>query len=485
MVYFSMRSNHDPDKIYYAYANEDFTGFESAPKQLFFSPTNNACIDADIIEKDNKYHMFFKSEDGKPGIKLAVSDKVNSGYEQVSPERVDKESHNVEGSSVFKLNNSDEWILMYDVYMKGRYQFAKSKDLETFEVIDDDISMNFHPRHGCVLPITQNELELLVSQWGSFNDPLIQAKAKDIKQQNIIIDGKNRHIHLPVKHNVEVDNFDPQLCGKMGFSVAPNGAQDFSKGAVDYQVKINNMGSEVFKVSVSEDCNPVIDGFYADPDILYSNKTGKYYIYPTTDGFDSWSGYYFKTFSSENLVDWKDEGVILDLKKDVSWANRNAWAPTAIEKKVGDCYKYYYYFTAAQKIGVAVSDNPTGPFKDKGEALIDQFPKGINYGQQIDPYVFSDPESDKNYLYWGNGYMAGVELNDDMMSVKEHTLKIMTPDNTYREGSCVFYRNGKYYFMWSEDDTRSPNYKVRYAVADSPLGDLTIPENNLVIEKTP
>ena len=238
-----------------------------------------------------------------------------------------------------------------------------------------------------------------------------------------------------------------------------------------------------YSVTASEDHNPVLDGFYADPDILYAEKTGKFYLYPTSDGFYNWGGYYFKTFSSDNLVDWKDEGVILNLRKDVSWANHNAWAPCIIEKKIDGEYKYFFYFTAQQKIGVAVADNPEGPFVDIGKALIDWKPDGINRGQEIDPDVFSDPKTGKSYLYWGNGYMVGVELSDDMLSIKKETLTIMTPDNTFREGTYVFYRNGTYYFMWSEDDTRSPNYKVRYAKSKTPLGKLTIPENNIVIQK--
>jgi hypothetical protein len=226
-----------------------------------------------------------------------------------------------------------------------------------------------------------------------------------------------------------------------------------------------------------------LEGFYADPDIMYSNKTGRYYIYPTSDGFTNWSGTYFKTFSSDNLVDWKDEGVILDLKKDVDWAGRNAWAPCIIEKKTGENYSYYYYFTAAQKIGVAVSDNPAGPFSDSGKPLVNFKPKGITGGQEIDPDVFQDPKTGKYYLYWGNGYLAGAELNDDMVSIKMETLRVMTPDETFREGTYIIFRDEIYYFMWSEDDTRSPNYKVRYAKASSPLGKLTIPENNVVIRQ--
>ena len=184
-------------------------------------------------------------------------------------------------------------------------------------------------------------------------------------------------------------------------------------------------------------------------------------------------------------MSWKDEGVILDLKKDVSWTDRNAWAPTMIEKKIGDDYKYFYYFTAAQKIGVAVSDSPTGPFVDSGKPLISSRPKDFTGGgQEIDPDIFADPISGKNYLYWGNSYLACVELNDDMISTKENTIKLMTPDTTFREGAEVFYRKGIYYFLWSEDDTRSPNYRVRYAMSNKPMGELTIPENNLILAKS-
>jgi GH43 family beta-xylosidase len=227
----------------------------------------------------------------------------------------------------------------------------------------------------------------------------------------------------------------------------------------------------------------VLTGYYADPDILYSDKTKKYYIYPTSDGFENWSGTYFKTFSSANLVNWKDEGVILDLNKDVSWAKKNAWAPCIIEKKINGKYKYFYYFTAAQKIGVAVADDPAGPFTDIGKALVDQRPTGITRGQVIDPDVFTDPQTGKSYLYWGNGFMAVAELNEDMVSFKQETIQVIKTDNTFREGTTVFFRKGKYYFFWSEDDTRSENYRVRYGTSASPLGPIAVPANNVVIEK--
>jgi hypothetical protein len=405
MVYWSMKHGDGQDIIYYAYANADFTDFEGEPKQLFFPENGKSCIDGDIILKDGTFHMFYKTEGHGNGIKLATTNSLTSGkwtehegYKQQTPEAV-------EGSGVFRLINTDTYILMYDVYMKGKYQFCESTDLENFRVIDHEISMDFHPRHGSVIPVTRRELKALTAKWG-----------------------------MP-------EDFPP----------------------------IGN--------------NPALTGYYADPDIIYSNKTKKYYIYPTSDGFDGWGGYYFKTFSSDNLKDWTDEGVIIDLKKDVSWANRNAWAPCIEEKKVDGKYKYYYYFTAAQKIGVAVAEDPAGPFVDSGKALIDFRPEGVKGGQEIDPDVFTDPKTGKSYLYWGNGYMAVAELNKDMVSIKKETVQVRTPDKTFREAISVFYRKGTYYFLWSEDDTRSENYRVRYGTSTSPTGVITIPENNLILAK--
>jgi beta-xylosidase len=238
--------------------------------------------------------------------------------------------------------------------------------------------------------------------------------------------------------------------------------------------------------------NPVIEAFYADPGTLYAEKTGKYYIYPTHDGFPGWGGRDFQVFSSPDLKDWKFERTILTLGDDVKWSDGNAWAPCIMERKRPDgTYKYYFYFCGALKgdgrkcIGCAVADDPLGPFTDIGRPVIDFKPEGVRGGQEIDPDVFRDPVSGKYYLYWGNGYMAGAELADDMLSVKRETVKVFRPGRTFREGTNVIFRNGRYYFSWSVDDTGSPNYHVRYATADSPLGDLTVPRDNIVIEKEP
>lgn len=482
MIYWSMKHGNDPDKIYYAYANADFTDLETEPKQLFLSPTNGACIDGDIVFKDGKYHLFFKTEGEGAGIKIAVSDKLTGGY-VLRDKYVQQTKDPVEGAGVFKLNKGDDYILMYDVYTKGKYQFTKTKDLEHFTVIDEDVTMNFHPRHGTVIPITFQEAETLVSKWMMPGDVMLSAHSTAIKKINIVLDTAGRKLILPVKPATKLNLFNPGFISFPGIKITPVAAQNFATGPVKYSVQVKGKEIQTYLVTTRKNNNPVLDGYYADPDILYAEKTGKFYIYPTSDGFDNWSGTNFKAFSSENLVDWKDEGVILDLREDVSWAKRNAWAPCIIEKKTGHQYKYFYYFTAAQKIGVAVADNPAGPFIDAGKALVDKFPGGVTHGQQIDPEVFTDPKTGKSYLYWGNMYMAVAELNEDMISIKNETIKVITPDSTFREGTTVFYRKGIYYFMWSEDDTRSENYRVRYGTSDSPFGKIRIPGNNLVIAK--
>lgn len=166
MVYWSMKHGDGPDIIYYAYANADFTDLEGEPKQLFFPENGKSCIDGDIVYKDGLFYMFYKTEGHGNGIKLATTDNLTSGNWTEYPDYKQQTTEAVEGSSIFKLINSDTYILMYDVYMKGEYQFCESTDLMNFSVIDQKITMNFHPRHGSIIPITQEELKRVIDKWG-------------------------------------------------------------------------------------------------------------------------------------------------------------------------------------------------------------------------------------------------------------------------------------------------------------------------------
>ncbi|MBN1610452.1 MAG: family 43 glycosylhydrolase [Polyangiaceae bacterium] len=224
---------------------------------------------------------------------------------------------------------------------------------------------------------------------------------------------------------------------------------------------------------VGDPRNPILPGLNADPQIALFD--GVFYIYPTTDGFDGWSSSVFHVFSSPDLVSWTDEGVILDLPRDLSWADSRAWAP-GIARKNGT---FYYYFSADTQIGVATSSSPTGPFKDAlGKPLVTAGQYG---GQSIDPYAFTDDDG-RSYLYFGNGSVGHVvELNDDMISFQGTPRDIAV--SGFREGSVAFKRNGIYYFMWSEGDTRSEDYDVAYGTSTSPLGPFTKAAVNPILKK--
>ena len=166
MIYWSMKHGNGADIIYYAYANKDFTDIEGEPKPLFLPANGKSCIDGDIIYKNGLYHLFYKTEGNGNGIKKATTPSLTSGQWKESDDYKQQTKEAVEGSGIFPLIGTDKYILMYDVYMKGKYQFTESIDLENFKVIDHAVSMDFHPRHGTVIPITGKELKRLFKAYG-------------------------------------------------------------------------------------------------------------------------------------------------------------------------------------------------------------------------------------------------------------------------------------------------------------------------------
>lgn len=181
LVYFTVRFQNDEKLDFYgAYANKDFTGFEAEPK-LMFSPKFGG-IDGDIIFKDDKYHFFFKAntkKDGKEvknGIQQAVSATLKGPWKEDFKylDAYADTSVAVEGSSVFKMNNSEEYVLMYDVYTQGKYEFQISKDLFEFSKRPGSFSKNFNPRHGSVIGITKEEARRLNDKWDGVPSLLLQ-----------------------------------------------------------------------------------------------------------------------------------------------------------------------------------------------------------------------------------------------------------------------------------------------------------------------
>jgi len=176
MIYFTLQRTNDERKsliTYYAYANKDFTAFESEPKPLFAAKYGS--IDNDIIYTNGMYHLFYKGntkdangKEVKNGIQQATSKRLTGPYKEdfkYLDVYAGTKTH-VEGSSVFKLNDRNEYILMYDLYGSGRYEFQRSKDLTNFTQQPESFRKDFFPRHGSVISVTPDELERVQQQWG-------------------------------------------------------------------------------------------------------------------------------------------------------------------------------------------------------------------------------------------------------------------------------------------------------------------------------
>jgi hypothetical protein len=240
LVYFSLKYSGEPDKICYAYVNADFTDLESEPRQLFYSPDNAACIDGDIVRKGGRYFLFFKTEDRQPGIKIAVSDHLTGGYQLENKNYVQQTKEPVEGACTFKLNDGSGYVLIYDMYMSGRYQFTRSADLRNFKVMDEDVDMDFNPRHGTVMPITSVEGSRLTSEWLSPSPSLLTPLNKAIRPGGTAYDSTSGSVTLMVAPGTDLHRFDPAFVKYPGVFITPSGAQDFTKAGVSYVVRVGS-----------------------------------------------------------------------------------------------------------------------------------------------------------------------------------------------------------------------------------------------------
>ncbi|WP_183098548.1 family 43 glycosylhydrolase [Nocardioides pelophilus] len=298
-----------------------------------------------------------------------------------------------------------------------------------------------------------------------------------------LVDAATSTVTLPVEPGTDLTALDPTYTVVSGSAVDADGPADYSSPRT---VTVTAAGgtTRAWTVRAVELRSPVLPGLYADPNIVRFGDT--YYIYATTDGYAGWGGKEFYVWTSTDLVDWERSAEpILTLdgaNGDVPWATGNAWAPTIIERDG----KYYFYFSGhnptynRKTIGVAVADSPEGPFVAQPTAMILNN-EAVTSGQAIDPAAVQDPRTGRYYLFWGNGSPVYAELADDMVSIKQSTIRRIGGLTGFREGAFVNYREGVYYLTYSIDDTGSPDYRVGYATSDSIDGPWTY--RGLILEK--
>ena len=204
----------------------------------------------------------------------------------------------------------------------------------------------------------------------------------------------------------------------------------------------------------------ILPDFQADPTARVFGKT--VWIYPSHDiaGSKGWDMVDWHAFSSTDLVNWTDHGVIFGVKN-LTWASKYAWAPDCISRNG----KYYFYFPADFQIGVAVSKTPAGPFKDAlGKPLIVKNEGGTT---AMDPCIFIDDDG-QAYLYYGQNDLRVVKLNKDMITKKGEITNI--PVKNFHEGIWMHKRNGLYYLSYPSDKGDSIANQLEYSIGKTPYG---------------
>lgn len=233
--------------------------------------------------------------------------------------------------------------------------------------------------------------------------------------------------------------------------------------------------------------NPFITNqFTADPTArVFGDRV---YVYPSHDipaapgrGRAGWFVMEdYHVFSSANLTDWTDHGVIVTQNK-VPWVKPNSysmWAPDCIERNG----KYYFYFPTTPKdttvskgftIGVAVADKPTGPFVPQPLPI-----KGV---RGIDPNVLIDKDG-QAYLYWSQGNIYGAKLKSNMLELAEEPKTLgELPTKGLKEGPYVFERKGIYYLTYPHVENKTE--RLEYATSTSPLGPFTV--KGVIMDESP
>jgi len=264
---------------------------------------------------------------------------------------------------------------------------------------------------------------------------------------------------------------------------------------------------------------------FGDPYLLHASD-GRYYMYGTSlaDGFEA--------FVSDDLTNWESCGKIYQGGDTSQWCVDCFWAPEVYERDG----KYYLFFSANYrvnptnegenfKIGVAVSDSPSGPFKDLMNRPIFNPEYPI-----IDANVYFDDEAGRCYLYFSRccykhsveseiadslrlagsypeieeSWVYGIELKPDFSGVIGEPKLLLAPptrlddvqaewesrsatqgeaNRRWTEGSFLIKEKDTYYIMYSANCYQGKNYAVGYATAKDPLGPFQKASGNPVLQE--
>lgn len=234
------------------------------------------------------------------------------------------------------------------------------------------------------------------------------------------------------------------------------------------EILIRENGSD--KRKESNRMNPILPLYYAAPDVeahVWKSDPDRVYLYCSNDRIDGGGmDPYQNCFSSADLMHWEDHGIAFDARTAVNWTKVDNLPAIDVAEKDG---RYYYYFTApvdgVLMQCVASSDRPGGPFTDPKPIVGTEFP---SCG---DPSVLVD-EDGSAYLFWGQFYLRGGKLKDNMYELEPDTVDTMIlteQEHGFHEGSSI-RRRGEYYYLLYADTTRGKPTCLSYAKSKHPLG---------------
>lgn len=187
--------------------------------------------------------------------------------------------------------------------------------------------------------------------------------------------------------------------------------------------------------------NPVVPSSLPDPTIIKA-ADGWFYLYATEDTRNT------PIYKSKDLLKWTFVGTAFNSNTRPTFEpNGGLWAPDI--NYINGKYVLYYSMSVwggeeTCGIGVAVADNPEGPFIDKGKLFRSN---EIGVTNSIDQFYIED--GGKKYLFWGSfrGIYA-IELSDDGLSVKEGAEKQRIAGTAF-EGTYIYKKDGYYYLFAS------------------------------------
>ncbi len=481
MIYFTMRFKNLRNRLYYVYVNNDFNELTSEPKLLFEYPDQKTtAIDGDICHVNGKYILSYVAHEGTPGIKQAISDRINTGY-QFSPRWIDKEPKACEAPNVWKRIGEEKWVLMYDNYgiKKHNFGFVETSDFVNYKQLghfNDSImfSTNFdQPKHGAVVHLTDAEAWALAKHWNLDYDKLPSKEYAHIADKPLfrdpIYDGAADPIVVYNKQKKTWWMFYTNRRANMKNSKGVEWVHGTPIGIAE-----SKDGGATWNYLQDANINYGKDKGYTywAPDVI--EEGGKYHMFLTVVAgvFDNWKHpREIVHLESKNLIDWKFINKC-ELSSD-------RVIDASLIKKDNGTWLMYYNNEADRKSICYAESKDLVHWKDHGKLINDKRGEG--------PKVFR--WKGKYFMIVDNWDGQGIYTSEDLVNWKRQPMEILdttggigTDDATNGNHADVVVRGDKaYIFYFTHPERIAGNKRDDYTTRRSSVQVAELEYHNGVI----